>query len=54
MNYMLTKEQKQYQSEICNFVKAYFNNETKLDLFFRDLWSKIANFGLLGIKSTKG
>lgn len=49
MNYALTKEQKQYQSEICNFAKIYLNDETKLDLFSRDLWSKIANFGLLGI-----
>lgn len=49
MDFSLTKEQKQYQSEITNFCKQTLNDETKLDCFSRDLWKEVSDFGLMGI-----
>lgn len=49
MDFILTNEQKQYQSEICTFIRQNINDEFKLDSFCMSLWKKIADFGLLGI-----
>jgi len=49
MDFLLSKEQKQYQSEIYNFSRQFLNDETKLNCFSRDLWEEISSFGLPGI-----
>ncbi|MDD4492808.1 MAG: acyl-CoA/acyl-ACP dehydrogenase [Eubacteriales bacterium] len=49
MDFELTKEQKQYQSEICNFIRQNINDKLKTNSFYMDLWKRLADFGLLGL-----
>ena len=49
MNFSYTEEQKQYQSEIYYFAANTLNDESKYDHFCKDLWDKVAEFGLLGL-----
>lgn len=49
MDFMLTKEQKQYRREIINFAKNNLNDEEYLEKFSEDMWKKISDFGFLGL-----
>lgn len=49
MDFSLTSEQKEYRQEIINFAREHLNNKDYLEVFSRDMWEKIADFGLLGL-----
>jgi alkylation response protein AidB-like acyl-CoA dehydrogenase len=49
MDFELTSDQKQYQTEICDFARNYLNGEEGLDAFSKELWREMARFGLPAI-----
>ena len=49
MDFTITKEQKQYKTEICDFCRKHLNNESALECFSHELWKKISEFGILGL-----
>lgn len=49
MDFTLSEEQKQYQSEIHKFCREFLNKETSLDSFSPDAWKELSDFGILGL-----
>lgn len=49
MDFSLTAEQKEYEKEVRKFAASNLNVEGTMEVFSKELWKKIADFGLLGI-----
>lgn len=49
MNFELTENQKEYRHEIIEFARQKLNSEDYFELYNRDMFQEIADFGLLGI-----
>lgn len=49
MDFNWTSEQKEYRQEILNFAKENLNNKECLEFFSKNMWKKVADFGLLGL-----
>ena len=49
MDFSITSEQEAIRTEVIQFAKKHLNNEDDLDIFSRDAWKKLSDFGLLGL-----
>jgi alkylation response protein AidB-like acyl-CoA dehydrogenase len=49
MDFILTEEQEQYKQEFIKFANQNLNKEEYNSSFPKELWRKIANFGMLGL-----
>ena len=49
MDFILTEEQKEYQQEFKKFAAQHMNGEEHFSSFSKELWKKMANFGMFGL-----
>lgn len=49
MDFLLTKEQKEYKQEIIDFARKHLNDSAYYEKFSKEMWDKVCEFGLLGI-----